>query len=93
MVGVSVRALVQWLTYILMAMATVWRGRDVEDARSRRTRRPGRVRSGQAGGVESSRVPSEYRVGVVGSSPFRPARSESRSDRVDPSQQIEGKSP
>ena len=84
MVGVGVWALVRWLTYRLMAMATVWRGRDVEDAPSRRS--GGQVRSGRVKpGVESSRVPSEYRVGVVRSGPVRPARSELRSGRVDPS--------
>ena len=90
MVGVGVWVLVRWLTYILMAMAAVWRrGRDVEEAPSRRTAR--QVESGRAGsvrakpGVESSRVPSEYRVGVVRSGPVRPARSELRSGRVDPS--------
>ena len=64
MVGVGVWALVRWLTYRLMAMATVWRGRDVEDAPSRRS--GGQVRSGRVKpGVESSRVPSEYRIGPV----------------------------
>ena len=85
MVGVGVWALVRWLTYILMAMATVWRGHDVEDAPSRRS--GGQVRSGRVKpGVESSRVPSEYHIGPVWSGPARPARSELRSDgRVDPS--------
>ena len=89
MVGVGVWALVRWLTYSLMAMATVWRGRDVEDAPSRRS--GGQVRSGRVKpGVESSRVPSEYRVGVVrsvrvrfcsfGFGPPRPAPSKLRSD-------------
>ena len=80
MVGVGVWALVRWLTYSLMAMATVWRGRDVEEAPSRRSGGqvgPGRVKPG----VESSRVPSEYRVGVVRSGPVRPAHSELRSYR------------
>ena len=65
MVGGGVWALLRWLTYILMAMATVWRrGRDVEEAPSRRS--GGQVGSGRVKpGVESSRVPSEYRVGVV----------------------------
>ena len=81
MVGVGVWALLRWRTYSLMAMATVWRrGRDVEEAPSRRS--GGQVGSGRVEpGTESSRVPSEYRVG-----------SESRSGRVDPSRQIECKS-
>ena len=81
MVGVGVWALVQWLTYILMAMATVWRrGRDVEEAPSRRS--GGQVGSGRVKpGVESSRVPSEYRVGVVRSGPTSPQRVEVRSCR------------
>ena len=71
MVGVGVWALVRWLTYVLMAMATVWRGRDVEDAPSRRS--GGQVRSGRVKqGVESSRVPSEYRIGPVRPGPVRP---------------------
>ena len=46
MVGVGVWALLRWLTYILMAMATVWRrGRDVEEAPSRRS--GGQVGSGR----------------------------------------------
>ena len=70
MVGVGVWALLRWLTYSLMAMATVWRGRDVEDAPSRRS--GGQVRSGRVKpGVESSRVPSEYRIGPVWSNPAR----------------------
>ena len=92
MVGVGWRgvwALVRWLTYSLMAMPTVWRGRgrgrgrgcgrgrgrDVEEAPSRRTAR--QVESGRAGsvrakpGVESSRVPSAYRIGIGPSSPQR----------------------
>ena len=81
MVGVGVWALLRWLTYRLMAMATVWRrGRDVEEAPSRRS--GGQVGSGRVKpGVESSRVPSEYRVGVVRFGPVRPARSELRSGR------------
>ena len=66
MVGVGVWVLVRWLTYILMAMATVWRGRDVEDAPSRRS--GGQVRSGQFGsspGWSPVAVPSEYRIGPV----------------------------
>ena len=48
MVGVGVWALVQWLTYQLMVMATVWRrGRDVEEAPSRRS--GGQVESGWVG--------------------------------------------
>ena len=72
MVGVGVWALLRWLTYILMAMATVWwRGRDVEDAPSRRS--GGQVRSGRTKpGVESSRVPSEYRIGPVQFGPVQP---------------------
>ena len=72
MVGVGVWALLRWLTYILMAMATVWRrGRDVEEAPSRRSGR--QVGSGRVNpGVESSRVTSEYRVGVVRSGRARP---------------------
>ena len=72
MVGVGGWALVRWLTYSLMAMATVWwRGRDVEDAPSRRS--GGQVRSGRVKpGVESSRVPSEYRIGPIRSDPARP---------------------
>ena len=70
-VGVGVWALLRWLTYILMAIATVWQhGRGVEEAPSRRSE----ARSGQVGssrGVESSRVPSKYRVGVVRSGQFR----------------------
>ena len=82
MVGVGVWALLlRWLTYMLMAMATVWRrGRDVEEAPSRRS--GGQVGSGRVKpGVESSRVPSEYRVGVVRSGPVRsdqPAASRGR---------------
>ena len=80
MVGVSVWALLRWLTYILMAMATVWRrGRDVEEAPSRRSRGqvgPGRVKPGV---MEPSRVPSKYRVGVVWSGPTSPQRVEVRS--------------
>ena len=85
MVGVGVWALLRRLTYNLMAMATVWRrGRDVEEVPNRRSR--GQVGSGRVKpGVESSRVPSEYRVGVVRSGPVRRARSELRSRRVDPS--------
>ena len=80
MVGVGVWVLVPWLTYSLMAMATVWRrGRDVEEAPSRRS--GGQVRSGRVKpGVESSRVPSEYRIGPVWSGPARPARSKLRTD-------------
>ena len=89
MVGVGVWALVRWLTYILMAMATVWRGRDVEDVPSRRTGgqvRPGRVKPGV---VESSRVPSEYRIGSDRSGPTSPQQVEIRrscrptADRMD----------
>ena len=81
MVGVGVWALLRWLTYRLMAMATVWRrGRDVEEAPSRRS--GGQVGSGRVKpGVESSRVPSEYRVGVVRSGPTSPQRVEVRSCR------------
>ena len=89
MVGVGVWVLVRWLTYRLMAMATVWRGRDVEDAPSRRTR--GQVRSGRVkpGVVESSRVPSEYQSGPDRSSPISPQQVEVRrscrptTDRMD----------
>ena len=65
MVSDGVWALVRWLTYSLMAMATVWRGRDVEDAPSSRT--GGQVRSGRVkpGVDQSSRVPFEYRIGQV----------------------------
>ena len=92
MVGVGVWVLVRWLTYILMAMATVWRGRDVEDAPSRRS--GGQVRSGRVKpGVESSRVPSEYRIGPVRSGPARPARSKLRSDGRVVRRQIEWTSP
>ena len=94
MVGAGVWALLRWLTYSLMAMATVWRrGHDVEEAPSRTSR--GQVGSGRVKpGVESSRVPSEYHVSVVRSGPGGPARcgSKSRSGRVDPSRQIECKS-
>ena len=75
MVGVGVWVLVRWLTYRLMAMATVWRGRDVEDAPS--TRSGGQVRSGQVGssqGWSPVVVPSEYRIGPVRSGPARPAQ-------------------
>ena len=92
MVGVGVWVLVRWLTYSLMAMATVWRGRDVEDAPSRRS--GGQVRSGRVKpGVESSRVPSEYRIGPVRSGPARPARSKLRSDGRVVRRQIEWTSP
>ena len=74
MVGVGVWALLRWRTYKLMAMATVWRrGRDEEAAPTRRGGGPdgaGRVKPG----VESSRVPSEYRVGIVWSGPTSPQR-------------------
>ena len=79
-------ALLRWLTYILVAMATVWRrGRDVEEAPSRRS--GGQVGSGRVKpGVEFSHVPSKYRVGVVQSGPVRsgptsPQRVEVRSCR------------
>ena len=73
MVGVGVWALVRWLTYKLMAMATAWRGSDVEDTPSRRS--GGQVGSGRVKpGVESSRVPSEYRIGPVRSGPVRPGQ-------------------
>ena len=88
MVGVGVWALVRWLTYPLMAMATVWRGRDVEHAPSRRS--GGQVRSGRVKpGVESSRVPSEYQSGPDRSSPISPQQVEVRrscrptTDRMD----------
>ena len=74
MVGVGVWALVRWLTYSLMAMVTVWRGRDVEDAPSRRS--GGQVRSGRVGsrqGWSPVVVPSEYRIGPV--RPDQPAAS------------------
>ena len=82
MVGVGVWALLRWLTYSLMAMATVWRrGRDVEAAPSRRS--GGHVGSGRVKPrVESGRVPSEYRVGVVRSGPTSPQRVEVRSCRT-----------
>ena len=71
MVGVGVWALVRWLTYNLMAMATVWRGRDVEDTPSRRS--GDQVGSGRVKpGVESSRVASKYRIGSDRSGPVRP---------------------
>ena len=74
MVGVGVWALLRWLTYPLMAMATVWRGRDVEDAPSRRSGRPGPVRSGQArGGVQSCRIRISDRSGKA--RPDQPAAS------------------
>ena len=74
MVGVGVWVLVRWLTYILMAMATVWRGRDVEDAPS--TRSGGQVRSGQVkSGVESSRGPIRISHRSGPARPAQPAAS------------------
>ena len=75
MVGVGVWALVRWLTYPLMAMATVWRGRDVEDAPSRRS--GGQVRSGRVGSSQGwspvvSHPNISDRSGPVRSGPARP---------------------
>ena len=69
MVSVGVWALLRWLTYRLMAMATVWRGRDVEDAPSRRS--GGQVRSGRVKPGWSP-VVSHPNIGLVRSGPARP---------------------
>ena len=79
MVGVGVWALLRWLTYILMAMAMVWRrGRDVEEAPSRRSgRQVGSGRVKREGGVQSCPIRiSGWCCAVVQSGPTSPQRVE-----------------